>query len=283
MPMIISNATSSRKQYLDCWNPEVSDKWMHEKDPISIKENKYGTYDFASLFNNILLTEFGDVPTANLGGIRALEAPRRTLAVTEDLTYKDITWGKKVDTGKKHYIFYPIYDWHFYDVWKAIHENGWRYNYIYDMQYQYGLPLNQMRISNIHHETAVNTLFYLQEFEPHTWEKLVERMPGIDNAGKWQNEAFEAPEKLPYMFEDWREYRDFLLERIMTDDEVREKMRGKFELMDKKYGDAFHESMMKAHIKTILTNDYTFVKCKNWEAKQDVCHWAIRHGVINRG
>ena len=40
MPMVITNNASSYNRYSYCWNEDERDKWIHEKDPISIKENE---------------------------------------------------------------------------------------------------------------------------------------------------------------------------------------------------------------------------------------------------
>ena len=100
---------------------------------------------------------------------------------------------------KNHYTFYPIYDWSYTDIWKAIGSNHWDYNKIYNYYYQDGVPFNQMRISNVHHETAVRALFLLQKYEPENYEKIVERIPGIDMAGKFGDEQYFLRRDLPYI------------------------------------------------------------------------------------
>jgi predicted phosphoadenosine phosphosulfate sulfurtransferase len=157
MPMHLDNAASFTTRFLRCWDPDEQANWIRERDPISIKENTYGTDRFGELFAAIFGREFASKGLAVMSGVRCEESPNRLMGLTEGLTYKWITWGKKLNPG--HFTFYPIYDWSYTDVWHAIHSEGWKYNRIYSYQYRYGVPVNQMRVSNLHHETAVRPCF----------------------------------------------------------------------------------------------------------------------------
>ena len=112
------------------------------------------------------------------------ESPGRPLGLTGSPVYKGVTWGHQHYSkncnphGKPHVTFYPIYYWSYTDVWKAIHDNGWKYNKLYDAQYRLGTPVPNMRVSNLHHETALQNIFYVQEVEPETYEKLTRRLQG---------------------------------------------------------------------------------------------------------
>ena len=166
----------------------------------------------------------------------------------------------------EHYTFYPIYDWSYVDVWKAIHDNNWEYCKIYDLMYQHGYAVRNMRVSNLHHATALRHLYELQELEPETYEKLVKRMSGIDTAGKLGNDDYYVHE-LPYMFTDWVEYRDYLLEKLIIDPEVKAGFAKRFKSMDSTYSAEFvnTEEMTKVQVQSILANDICHVKMKNWE------------------
>lgn len=61
IPMVITNNASSYSRYSKCWDPTEEDKWIHPKDPISLKENKYKTDRFHELFTNITKVEFPDI------------------------------------------------------------------------------------------------------------------------------------------------------------------------------------------------------------------------------
>jgi predicted phosphoadenosine phosphosulfate sulfurtransferase len=264
MPIKIFNATSTIEPWLYCWQENKT--WLREKEPDSIKINRYGTFRFKKLFDNILRADYADTPTCNIGGVRVEESPMRLVGLTGALTYKSITYGKVVSKKLSHYIFYPIYDWSYTDVWKAIHDNGWSYCKIYDYMYQYGVPIQNMRVSNLHHETALHQLFFMQEIEPDTWEKLTLRIGGINTAGVFGKNNFFSPKVLPCMFSSWREYRDYLLLHLIENGDTRERFKKKFWSMEKVYVDMRDIDLLyRAHINTILANDYHFTKLTAFE------------------
>jgi predicted phosphoadenosine phosphosulfate sulfurtransferase len=263
MPIKIFNATSTTAPWLHCWEPGA--EWIREKEPFAVTENIYGTDRFHDLFGAICKVEYPGVPTARVGGVRCEESPGRMLGLTTEATYKDVTWGAK-DKTPDHYVFHPIYDWGLSDVWKAIHDNAWPYCRIYDYMYQRGVPLLNMRVSNIHHETAVKVLFYVQEIEAETWGKVCKRVPGINGVGQLQM-GFYSPKELPPMFADWKEYRDYLLVNMVTDLSWRQKMARRFRSDDDRYVAEAQLGLTKTHIDTILCNDYEFTKLGSWAAK----------------
>lgn len=263
VPIKLFNATSSQQEWLLCWEEGV--EWIREKDPISYKENVWGTDRFADFFLRFIAKEAGNKKVCWLTGVRTEESPSRFLGLTTSSTYKWITWGKKNPYNKNTFSFHPIYDWSYTDVWKAIHDNGWKYNKIYDYQYQHGVKINDMRVSNLHHETAVHHLFFLQEVEPNTYERLTKRVHGMDTAGKFGKEDYFIYE-LPFMFRAWKEYRDYLLEKLIMD-KHRERMRKQFERTERRYIPAVKpETIYKTHINIIMTNDYHGTKLKNAES-----------------
>lgn len=264
VPIKLFNATSRDEEWLYCW--EEGAEWIREKEEISIKENIYGTDRFKNLFKAFINTTYpADRKVACLGGVRCEESPVRFLGCTHAATYKWVTWGKKLNKENTHFTFYPIYDWSFTDVWKAIHTNNWPYNRHYDYLYMYGEPIGKMRVSNVHHETAVHSLFHLQEIDPALYNALTKRLRGIDTAGKFRDDFFVY--ELPYMFADWREYRDYLLERIAAP-ERREIFRRKFLRTEKVFKNTpYYERLLKEHVNCLITNDYHFTKLENFVKK----------------
>jgi predicted phosphoadenosine phosphosulfate sulfurtransferase len=149
IPIKLFNATSTEDEWLMCWDEAAKDRWMRPKEEISIHDNSYGTDRFAELFNAFFRHHFPGRKAALIGGVRTEESPSRMVAMTHIAKYKWVTWAKRL-TRDLHYTFYPIYDWAWNDVWAAIHKFGWPYNRIYDVQYQYGVPIRDMRVSNVH-------------------------------------------------------------------------------------------------------------------------------------
>ena len=263
VPLKLFNATSHDQHWLMTWDESQKDDWVHPYDPISLLENVYAEDRFHAIFNAALKYHFGDTPTANIGGVRAEESTSRLVGLTHQITYKWVTWGKKLDEAIKHYTFYPIYDWSYTDVWKAIAEHDWPYSKLYDLMHQYGVTIMNMRVSNLFHETAVHQLFYLQEFEPETYAKLANRLKGVDMAGKLGADDYFVRE-LPFMFESWREYRDYLLEHLIDNPDWRKRMARRFAKHDYELGEVMGDVKYKAHVQSILAHDWEGVKVVNF-------------------
>jgi predicted phosphoadenosine phosphosulfate sulfurtransferase len=265
MPMVITNNASSFERYSYCWAEGKDKEWIHDKHELSIKENRYGTDRFHELFEAIFKVEFEGVKTCYISGVRAEESPRRKLAMTQDLTYKDITWGKRLFEKYEHYTFYPIYDWSYTDVWKCIHEHKWNYNKVYDEMYRHRVPINEMRISNLHHETAIQSMLYVQEIEPLTWEKISSRINGANTIKHLQRESFQCPKELPFMFATWEEYALHLVENIIQDQKNKDLIYRQINNLTNVYTDhAIREDFFKVVIKTVLSSDWDLTKLKNW-------------------
>tara|TARA_Y100000385_G_scaffold45804_1_gene42491 strand:+ start:2792 stop:3964 length:1173 start_codon:yes stop_codon:yes gene_type:complete len=266
MPIRMTNSTSNDQHFLHCWTEGDDEDWMRPKEDFAITENIYGTDRFFDLFPAIMKHHWPNKKLAVLAGVRAEESPARLAGLTTAATYKWITWGKAVDKKVGQYNFYPLYDWSYTDIWKSIHEHGWQYAKAYDYFYQYGISPTKMRVSNLHHETAVHQLFYLQEIERDTWNKLTKRLEGINQARHMTKEDMFQAKKLPYMFKDWKEYRDHLLVNLVTDQSYQDAMRKRFHAMDEKYGLMKDVSKLhKVHIATVLAQDIDFTKCSNFE------------------
>lgn len=267
MPIRIFNATSIYDQWLKCWDPDKEQEWIRPKVDISIKENTFKTDRFAELFDVIPAVLYGGKTVAQLAGVRAEESPARLSGLTAYATYKWITWGRKKDKAPGKYTFYPLYDWSYSDIWKAIHDNKWNYCKLYDYMWQYGIQPINMRVSNVHHETAIKDLFFLQEIEPELWSKVTARLSGINTVGVLQD-RFMCPKELPFMFASWEEYRDFLLDKLIESSETKAKLRKQFLSGKEHYGhDAeVYKRLVKTHIAMILLNEYHGTKLSVFSA-----------------
>lgn len=269
IPFQLSNETSQDDDWLQCWDEKERENWIREQDPISFKENIYGTKTFYNLFAKITDHHFKR-SFAMLGGLRTEESPMRQVACTQQATYKHITYGKKLNESKKHYSFYPIYDWNYIDVWKFIHDEGLRYNKLYDYQYNYGLSVRDMRVSSLTHSMALKNLTYLQEVEPKTWVKLTKRLKGINSLKHLGDDMMKAPKEVPYMFPNWREYRDYLLANLITRPEHRERFANYFLRHDRLCERMRDKDMMyKVQVKALIRNDYHSDILDDFERTQD--------------
>lgn len=273
MPMVITNNASSYNRYNYCWNEDEKEKWIHPQNKISIKINKYGTDRFHDLFNKILQTEYPNLKSCYLAGVRAEEAPKRLAGLTNALTYRNISWGKCININT-HYTFYPIYDWSYTDIWKYIHENNVEYNKIYDELYRHGIVINDMRISNLHHETAIQSLLLVQEIEPKTWNKLVDRIDGASSIKHIKKNSFACPKDLPYMFRDWEEYAMHLLNNLIQDEKNKKILSKKIENKKDIYnGEKIKKQFWTTIINTILSSDWDYTKLANFECRPHVFNY----------
>ena len=254
IPFRLFNATSQQSEWMNCWEPGA--EWMREKEPGSIHDNTFGPKcdRFHEVFTQHLTHVF-DGPVVNLSGIRTNESMSRYTSITKHVTYKGETWGKIQEKKRPIVNMYPLYDWTDSDIWKAIHENGWRYCKIYDLMYQYGIPLRDMRVSSVTHENAIRHLIYLQEFEGDMWNRLTKRLSGVNTVKHLKNSMMRCPRELPKMFESWGEYRDYLLEKLVVDPDHKAKLRHAFDKMDWRYVDEIHDKLHKVHIACVLTGD----------------------------
>lgn len=267
IPIRIFNAVSRTQEWLMCW--EEGGEWLREKEPGAITENIYGTDRFHPLFTAIQKSESKTGKACSLTGVRAEESPTRFMGLTSACAYKHITWGSKKDT--EIYIFHPIYDWSYSDVWKAIYDNKWDFNKAYSLMYMYGLQVSKMRVSNLHHETAVSSLFILQEVDREVYNAIVERLDGIKTANKLGDSKDFFVKKLPFMFVDWKEYRDFLLEKLVDPshkESFKKHFKSTHDLIDRRYGggEDLHTKAYIKEVECIIVNDYHFTKINTFQA-----------------
>jgi len=265
MPIHIENATSNIVNSLYCWEEGKDKDWIRPKEKISIKENTYGVEWWKGIFDAIFIKDFPKGTHCNLSGVRTEESPGRFIGLTSQHTYKGITWGTKSASKTNHFAFYPLYDWSYTDIWKAIYDNKWSYNKLYDYQYRYGTPIQNMRVSNLHHETAVRALFYLQEIDGDLYNKLVERLPGVDTAGKMGFDDFWV-KKLPFMFNTWAEYRDHLIKHLVHKEDWKKDINKFVTFHDKlfKGDEKWDTKAAKQVCQCIITNDYALTKLRNF-------------------
>jgi predicted phosphoadenosine phosphosulfate sulfurtransferase len=205
----MTNATSYLQEFFTAWHP--GQEWMREKEPDAITDVPQAPDRFYH-FIDFVQKQFGE-GTAFIVGLRADEALNRFRAVTKYARIPGMPWTSKAAGGAVN--VYPIYDWTFDDVWTFMAKSKIRYNRVYDWQYMKQMPQDEMRVSFLLHEHSFRCMTSLQEFEPDTYNKLVNRIGGAHVAAIYADESkiFNA-DKLPPKFTTWREYRDFLIGEV---------------------------------------------------------------------
>jgi predicted phosphoadenosine phosphosulfate sulfurtransferase len=148
--------------------------------------------------------------------------------------------------------------------------------------HQYGVPHRAMRVSNYHHETAVSTLFWLQEIEPETWDRATRRIAGIATAGQLGKGDYFIDE-LPFMFRSWREYRDYLLEHLVTDPAQRHQFLRQIEMYDRILPYVDPDDLAKVGVQAILVNDYHSTKLMNYYITERSRYWRAQRPARQRG
>lgn len=290
VPIKINSSASTQVSDLMCWDEKDEAKWIRPKEPNSIHENTFCDINvyFNDLFGHFIKGVYSknDESVATLSGVRAEEAPKRLLGLTSHDIYKGVTWGSRgKKKGFKHlYSFYPLYDWSYTDIWHYIETNKFEYCDIYDKMYQIGIPTRKMRVSCLYHENSIDSLNYLAEVEPETWNKFVDRIYGA-NSFKQLTSGYTS-KAVPYMFKDEVDYYMYLLDNLYQPEQKKHFLkkfqqaeRGllkkinktilieKWDISEKDRMDTIKYYMNyldRIFVDTVLHNDYVFTFIKNY-------------------
>lgn len=154
--------------------------------------------------------------TAVLIGLRADESLSRLAVFTSKnraKMHKKYKFTKMVN--KSTYNLYPIYDWETKDIWAANAKFNWDYNKIYDLYYQAGLSIDQMRVASPFHQCGQNDLKLYRVIDPNNWGKMVGRVNGCNFGGIYGGTSGMGWKKItkPKHF-TWKEYAHFLIETL---------------------------------------------------------------------
>lgn len=246
IPLKMRNATTINEHslYLNAWYENERHLWMRKKVNFSIKENKTNVNRFYPFLR--WHGKQWDKNSCFVVGLRSEESLYRYRALTKYPAVDNKFWTSK-NIGSDAINIYPVYDWTFEDIFKFIYENKIKYNKVYDFMHTKKFSINEMRVSNLIHIQAFKCLTCLHEFEPITYEKLLNRgISGIHTAAIYAKEkTIYNTKTLPKNFSSWKEYRDHLLQ---TQPEVK-KWKKKFYSMNK------NEKTYKLQVNVILKND----------------------------
>ena len=260
-PFLLTNAVSLEEGQLICWEQGKHKEWVHprnvknvlgkpwasEKEHVGCKRkgSMIGFYDVIYNFQNQY------AGAVFLVGLRAAgESLHRWRAMVKnpvEINGDNVFWG----TAKgENYNLYPIYDWLASDVWRFIYENGIRYSKVYDWQFRKGQNPASMRVSSLIHEKSFKSICDLPEFEPKTYDRLLNRIKGMSFAQETgKNAKMFRVSKLPKNYKTWSEYRDFLL-KTYPDQERGEIFRRRFSKhLDNQY-------VARQQCRQLILNDY---------------------------
>ncbi|MFR1820602.1 MAG: DUF3440 domain-containing protein [Lactococcus petauri] len=207
------------------WNPKQEDIWVGTipKESIHLKNHNLpffeigmSDYDFQTKFCQWLHEKSTAKRTAVLVGIRAQESLNRYTAVTRKDTFSKFgTIAHSRRIAHNVFNFYPLYDWLFEDVWKAIGEFGFDYNQLYDLFFQAKVPYRYMKVANPFHQCGVQSLMLYKSIEPETWGKLLGRVNGANFASLYgSSTAFGYRGITLPEGHTWKTYVNFLLSTL---------------------------------------------------------------------
>lgn len=91
----------------------------------------------------------------------------------------------------------PIYDWTDADVWRAIREFGFDYSTAYDQMHRFGIPRHRLRIGPPSMNAAgVDHLRFASQAWPAWWDRVCDRLPGIQTAAKFGRRVLEPTRRV---------------------------------------------------------------------------------------
>lgn len=223
VPFKVTTCTSMHQSFWRPWEDDKKDIWVRDlpqnaftKEKFDFYSDKMWDYDFQQRFSLWLHEKNNAKKTAILVGIRTQESLHRWRAIHSERNYKNyngINWTKEV--YENVYNAYPIYDWLTEDVWVANAKFGYSYNKLYDLFYQAGLNIDQMRVASPFLSEGQETLTLYRVIEPHTWGKLVSRVNGVNFTGIYGGTTAMGWKSITLpQGHTWESYMHFLLSTL---------------------------------------------------------------------
>lgn len=237
LPISAQCACSMSQSSWTPWDKEKEEIWARPMPEYDFVINEYNVpfkftkeswdYDVQNDFGRWFTNTYGK--TAVCVGIRADESLNRQAAITSENKvnqYKDELWINVIDGVSN---CYPIYDWTVEDIWIANGKFSWDYNRLYDLFYQAGVSIHQMRVASPFNDSAMGSLRLYKVIEPHTWGKLIGRVNGVNFAGIYGNTTAMGWKSITLPpGHTWKSYMEFLLTTLP--DETRENYLRKLEV-----------------------------------------------------
>lgn len=258
VPFKVTTCTSMHETYWRPWEASKKDIWVSDLPKKCYTEKDFDyylpgmwDYEFQELFSQWIHNKNMAKKTACLVGIRTQESLNRWRAIHSERNYKKYggkDWTKLM--FKNVYNAYPIFDWVTSDVWVANNKFQWSYNKLYDIFYQAGLTIDQMRVASPFLSTAQDSLKLYRVIEPNTWGKLVGRVNGVNFTGLYGGTTAMGWRdiKLP-PGHTWKSYMEFLLSTLPknTGDNYKKKLQTSIDFWNSRGGCMSLELIEKLH------------------------------------
>lgn len=224
LPIKAQCSTSMYQSFWKPWEKEKQDIWVRKmpKNSYVINEENcefdYNDWDYKIQDNfSHWIAEKNNKKTCILVGIRTQESLNRQSAITSRNKVNQYKNTNYILSKDNYSVAYPIYDWQTRDIWIANAKFKYEYNSIYDLYYQAGIKIEEMRVASPFNDCASNSLKYYKVIDPQNWGKMVSRVNGVNFTGLyggttamgWKN--ITKPDSLT-----WKEYLNFLLSTLPT-------------------------------------------------------------------
>lgn len=190
VPFKVGSAASMYQRFWRPWDPCV--RWVREMpveylgtEAFDFYTPQMWDYEFQECFSFWLRKQLGVQKVACLVGIRTQESFNRWRTIYRSTPGPSADWICPVDEGIDN--VYPLYDWHTTDIWTANGRFRWKYNRLYDLYYQAGVPLNSQRVASPFISQAIPSLHLYRVIEPEMWGKMLGRVNGVNFAGGYGN------------------------------------------------------------------------------------------------
>ena len=235
LPLSLRNAVSAIQPKWICWDMKEQKKWVREcptsrKDICLFTETHYPV-EWTWFYRGMEFEEFilffakwfnecrGGKTAAGIG-IRSDESLNRLRTIISGTKerYKNYPWTTRVHCKSETlncWNFYPLYDWRTEDIWTAVARYDLQFNEIYELMYKNGLSIHEQRLCQPYGDDQRNGLDQFRYLEPETWEKVLNRVEGVNFGNIYcrtsllGNIKSEKPEHMT-----WEQYAVFLLESI---------------------------------------------------------------------
>ncbi|RFZ76118.1 DUF3440 domain-containing protein [Lacrimispora amygdalina] len=232
LPLSLRNAVSVIQPKWICWDQNERNKWVRDMPAHEcvIHENNLPEgwdwfykgmefEEFTPLFSQWFQQQAG-TPIGVGIAIRSDESLNRfnTIINKNKMRYDHYGWTTKLRTSDADcevYHFYPIYDWRTEDIWGAVSQLDLAFNEIYELMYKNGLSIHQQRLCQPYGDDQRNGLDQFRALEPETWEKVVNRVHGVNFGNIYARSSLlgnmksEKPSGMT-----WQQYAVFLLESL---------------------------------------------------------------------
>ena len=235
LPLSLRNAVSVIQPKWICWDKKDKYKWVRD-----MPKGKYKKYvvnednypkewiwfkrgmefeEFILYFAEWFNQKNGGITGTGVG-IRSNESLNRfrTIINNKKERYKGYGWTTRLKFGSKQhnvYNFYPIYDWETQDDWIAVAKLDLKFNEIYELMYKNGVSIHEQRLCQPYGDDQRNGLDQFRSLEPETWEKVLNRVHGVNFGNIYcrtsllGNIKSEKPNDMT-----WQQYTVFLLESL---------------------------------------------------------------------